>query len=145
MSKISSFISLSLRVGLSMYVGVCVMYNCMCECMAGQRTIWTIWPWHHQQAACQNNRNASDAFRCKDYGPTNIDTHCECNINANIIDRRVTEKETRDTNTLDYSSPSSLYGDSTITHRWGTKCWRVTCSLPLFMQDKSSQLKYWPS
>ncbi len=44
------------------------------------------------------------------------DTHCERNTNANIIDHRVREKETRDTNTLDYTSPSTLNGDSTITH-----------------------------
>lgn len=45
------------------------------------------------------------------------DTRCEHNTNANIVDHRVREKETGDTNTLDYSSPSTLDGDSTITHR----------------------------
>lgn len=37
--KFQALFFLSLCVGLSMYVGVCVMYNCMCECMEGQRTM----------------------------------------------------------------------------------------------------------
>jgi len=59
--KFQALLFLSLHVGLSIYVGVCVTYNWMCECMEGQRTMWTIWAWHLQQAACQNNQDSSDA------------------------------------------------------------------------------------
>lgn len=93
--KISSFISLHLRVGLSMYVGVCVMYNCVC-----------VNAWQGREQYEQFGLDIiskllvriiemllmlSDAKAMSQQ----TDTHCERNTNANITDHRVGEKETR--------------------------------------------------